>query len=77
MSFKHFLFDQVPNEISNEKGQFNFVTKQLVVMLKKILSVGWGRMDYGKFRNEFIAIKRNTIETNLLNILKVVHFSFF
>lgn len=39
-------------------------------------------MDYGKFRNEFIAIKRNTIETNLLNILKVVkkkaevHFSF-
>lgn len=28
-------------------------------------------MDYGKLRNEFIVIKRNTIVTGLLKILKV------
>lgn len=56
--------------MSNEK-QFNLVTKQLVVIFKKIRQVGWGRIDYGKLRNEFIVIKRNTMEANLSIILKV------
>lgn len=34
--FQTFLFDQEPTEIRNEKGQCNFVIKQLVVILKKM-----------------------------------------